>query len=144
MLSPHPRTTPSAQTSLPYPGTMPSARSSPLSGPRHPTVTTTPGKHVILPTVTATGSTPPDCHRCHQEPHRPPDRHRRWVHAVRSSPPPGPHLPYRFHLQQFGKPSPSVNSILLYLDVCLYDYAYKLINLSFVSMPMMIFQFLLI
>jgi hypothetical protein len=68
------------------------------------------------------------------------------------SPPPGPHH-HRIHLQQFGKPSPSlfstasINSILLCLDVCLYEYASKLINLSFVSMlimPMMIFHYLLI
>jgi hypothetical protein len=61
--------------------------------------------------------------------------------------------PDRLHLQQFVKtspsllPSPSVNSVLLCLDVCLYDYAQKFINLSFVSMsmmPMMIFQYLLI
>jgi hypothetical protein len=47
--------------------------------------------------------------------------------------------PDRLHLQQFGKPSPShlsspsVNSILMCLDDCLYDYALKFINLSFVS-----------
>jgi hypothetical protein len=36
---------------------------------------------------------------------------------------------------------------LMCLDVCLYDYAKKFINLSFVSMPIMhmiIFQYLLI
>jgi hypothetical protein len=85
-------------------------------------------------------------------PHRPPSRHHRWVHAARPSPPSGPRLPDCLHLQQFGKsspslfPSPSVNSVLLCLDVCLYDYASKLIMLRnlIVQMPMIIFMFLLI
>jgi hypothetical protein len=72
--------------------------------------------------------------------------------SARPSPPLGTHH-YCIHLQQFGKPFPSLfptpcmNSILLCLDVCLYDYGSKLINLSFVSMPimhMMIFHYLLI
>jgi hypothetical protein len=98
------------------------------------------------------GSTPLGrCHRA-REPRRPPSRHHRWVHAARPSPPSGPRLPDCLHLQQFGKsspslfPSPSVNSVLLCLDVCLYDYASKLIMLRnlIVQMPMIIFMFLLI
>jgi hypothetical protein len=92
-------------------------------------------------TVTAAGSTSPDRHRRTQEPCRPPDRHRRRVHAARPSPPrkgtasssrlSPPLGPCRLTSSTCSSSvnplplsfPPSVNFVLLCLDVCLYDYA---------------------
>jgi hypothetical protein len=75
-------------------------------------VSAVPGNRAIRSAITAVGSMPPSHHRHTRELCHPPDRHRR-----------------RVHLHQFGKPSPSlfytpsINSILLCLDICLYEYA---------------------
>jgi hypothetical protein len=94
-----------AWLSSPRLGTAPSSRSSPLPGPRCSAVTIALGNHAILTAVTATGSMPPGHHH----------------HPVHASPTSSTYSSSANPLPLF--PSPSVNSILLCLDVFLYDYA---------------------
>jgi hypothetical protein len=109
-------------TTPPPPRPPPTPSQSPPPGPRRPNIIVVPRNHAVLPAVTTVGSTPPDRHHRAWEPPCPPCRQHHRVHTARPSPPPGPRHPDLFYLQQFGEPFPSISSILLCLDVCLYDY----------------------